>query len=539
MATRNFSIGLLKTGFDPSNSLIAGHDLDEVTSDHSIFSGGRHFMRRRVINEPWWIGYFRLPNFGRTGGVDGLSFFPIGDRWCYINFGFAYHKIENEALEYDFGMKAAAVLVNPEALRSTDSVEPSVARRRRTQVANSNEANTFGIDARAALMKGLVGKATNSLNKTVKQITGGAHLKIGCSANDEEIYYVLVHVVRAYLHGTVPSELEDYLQVRPIEDPVVMGSLESSLEDAIKTRDIEAISILVPDTIEYGVRDHVKFTGLGRHPPADDVFIGALFDYLDAKIGSSEMEFDRLKRMKLVLCDDDGNSPMPYALDKCIFYETELGETTSTYFLTEGKWYEVSLSLIQKLKERLRKFFVENSYPEFTPDLKDEAEYNALLAAFFDNSVLLDKSDILPWTKSRIEPCDIARLENGRLHMVHVKRKTSSATLSHLLNQGVNPWRAIRDDNEVRAKFLDLCEDGGLPRSQVEAAIGNKNVEINYVITTHKPLDGKEANLPIFSRISADRIVSEAHDTGIGVSFTYVKETAIDQSANEVVIEDD
>jgi uncharacterized protein (TIGR04141 family) len=522
LTTQNLSIGLLKPAFTPDQALTQNHGMQENQSTQPILANARIFTRSRHGGGPWWVDYFAIPPVGASSGADAIVFIPISERWLYLNFGFAYHKIENAAVEYDFGMKSAAVLVDPDHLRSTDSLEPNVGRRRKTQLPRNSEVLIFGMDARISLVKGIAGKPKDKNNKSVKQVAGGAHLRLATDTDVQNLMPLLEHVLDSYLNGVVPDDLKNYLQVRSVEDPMVLEGLRNQLITSINERDMENASILVPETVEYGVKDHVKFTGYGKQKPLDDVYIGSLFHYLEET--GSILDDTGLKRCKLLICDGDGKNSDSYPLERCIFYETRLPPLLSTFYFSDGVWYEVSDSLILRLEERLKDYFVANNFPAFNEHLKNEGEYNVLLGAHLQNSIVLDKADILPWTTSKIEPCDVAQLTDGKLTLYHVKRKTTSATLSHLLNQGMNPWRAMRDSTEVRDKFLSLCEKGGLVRQEVEEAINNKAIHIQYVITTHKKLDAAEKNLPIFSRISADRIISEALDVGIGISFTYVPE---------------
>jgi uncharacterized protein (TIGR04141 family) len=536
LATQNLAVGLLKPLVTPDQSLVKGHGLVAQKSSHPALAAARIFTRSRKGDGPWWVSYFDIPPVGITSGADAIVFMPVADRWMYLNFGFAYHKVENHVVEYDFGMRSAAVLVDPDHLRSTDSLEPNVGRRRRTQLPRNSEVLTFGMDARVSLVKGIAGKPKNTLNGVIKQLAGGAHLRLSVEVEPADLQNLLSHVLNAYLNDDVPANLKNYLQVRSVEDPLTLSALRASLISSVNARDMESASILVPETVDYGTKDHVRFTGFGKHPPFDDIYIGSLYEYLDHT--GSKLDEAGLKRAKLLICDDEGKNADSYPLEKCIFFEAKLPKVASTFYFSDGIWYEVSDSLIKSLEDRLKDYFIDNDYPSFTDEHVDEAEYNKALKAHLPSSIILDKSDILPWTTSKIEPCDVAQLIDGELILFHVKRKTTSYTLSHLLNQGMNPWRAIRDSSEVRKKFLDLCENGGLDRAGVESALESKSVHIRYVITTHKNLTAKEKNLPIFSRISADRMVSEALDVGVGISFTYVsepKEEKGDEADGEVV----
>lgn len=497
------------------------HGLVEVQSEDPLFSLGRLFTKSRTGGQPWWVDFLSVPPVVSSQGGDALAFLQLNGRWLYLSFGFAYSKVLNEAAEYDFSMKATAALVLPDALRSADSVEPNAGRRTRTQTNQLARAGEFGIDRRAALIRGLTGTPRDSLNETLKQVTAGSLLKIRSSASAAELPWVLAACLAAYLNGSIPDELESYLQLRPVEDPTILASLEDRLLTAFRDQNLEQLSLIVPATVDYGVRDHVQFFGQGKYRLFDEVFVGSLFEYLENR-QTGELTIDLLSRMKMQICDQDGNQPEDYPLYKSLFFECTLPENQSQYFLSEGKWYQVSTNLIARLRERLRPYFVDNDFPEFAADMDSEATYNLALAEHI-GGLCLDKEDILPWTRSQIEPCDIMKVEDDQLRLIHVKRGTTSSTLSHLLNQGVNSWRVIRDDDEVREKFLELS-DQSFDRGVISDTINNRNVKLEYVITTHKPIEAKEENLPIFSRISADRVVSEAEDIGLTVEFTYVVE---------------
>jgi uncharacterized protein (TIGR04141 family) len=407
LATQNLAVGLLKPKETPDRALTEKHGLVSQVSTHPALANARIYTRSRKGSGPWWVNYFNLPPVGDTAGVDAIIFIPIDDRWMYLNFGFAYHKVENAVVEYDFGMRSAAVLVDPDYLRSTDSLEPNVGRRRRTQLPRNSAVLTFGMDARISLVKGIAGKPKNSLNGSIKQVAGGAHLRLAADVEPNKLQALLSHVLNAYLNDAVPANLENYLQVRSVEDPVVLSALRTSLISSINARDMESASILVPDTVDYGTKDHVRFTGFGKNPPFADIYIGSLYRYL-ANMGA-QLDDAGLKRSKLLICDDEGKNADSYPLEKCIFFETKLPKVASTFYFSEGTWYEVSDSLIKNLEDRLKDYFTENDYPTFTEEHADEAAYNKSLKDHLPSSIVLDKADILPWTTSKIEPCDVAQ----------------------------------------------------------------------------------------------------------------------------------
>ena len=107
---------------------------------------------------------------------------------------------------------------------------------------------------------------------------------------------------------------------------------------------------------------------------------------------------------------------------------------------------------------------------------------------------------------SAIEPCD---LFDSRGQFIHVKRKTRSATLSHLFAQGTVSAECFISDAEFRKNLRKCLEEQGgrfyqaIPLDRPEPS----RFGVIYAIITKRSKDWP-LNLPFFSRLN---LMNAAH----------------------------
>lgn len=120
-----------------------------------------------------------------------------------------------------------------------------------------------------------------------------------------------------------------------------------------------------------------------------------------------------------------------------------------------------------------------------------------------DDAVLLDKVPFKPrGARSTIEMADIAL--GARL--LHVKRKTSSSTLSHLFAQGRTAGESLKQDSTVREALREKLAVTGQSMSTLLSAdrLGPRSIGITYVIVASNP-GALPGALPFFSKLNLVR----------------------------------
>ena len=135
----------------------------------------------------------------------------------------------------------------------------------------------------------------------------------------------------------------------------------------------------------------------------------------------------------------------------CITFETTTGNTT--YVLTGGAWFQVAKTLNDRVNIAVQQ--ASEGYPFLVPAGKDEyeASYNKRIGNTNKDVVLLDQH--YARCIDSTTDIEIADLLTKNREFIHLKRKTRSATLSHLFAQGAVSGEAFLRDEQFRQQTRD------------------------------------------------------------------------------------
>ena len=140
--SRPFSIYLLKPHYNATNSLVEDHHLGSVSAG-SIPAGSSMFILDGEPNDPWWKPYFGIQIPLKQVSKSALLFLPVDDQCLALSFGHAHHKLKDESFEYDFGLRVTLNCVDPNELKSTDTLDPGAALRPENAAANGVRPDLF------------------------------------------------------------------------------------------------------------------------------------------------------------------------------------------------------------------------------------------------------------------------------------------------------------------------------------------------------------------------------------------------------------
>ena len=110
-------------------------------------AGSSIYILDNMPTAPWWKSYFQLDLELRQAGKGALVFLPAGNRYFALSFGHVYHNLKDQAYEHDFGLKVTLNCIDPNELKSTDTLEPGAARRLRTQLPVGSDLNRLSINS--------------------------------------------------------------------------------------------------------------------------------------------------------------------------------------------------------------------------------------------------------------------------------------------------------------------------------------------------------------------------------------------------------
>lgn len=506
--SRSFSIYLLKIDFNPNNSLKEDHTLEAVT-DYctNLPDNAQMYIANNPGREPWWQSYWGLTRNLQQMYKGALVFLPINERWIVLTFGATYHQLKDICFEYDFGLRTTLNAVNPEKIRSADTLQPESSKRQKTQLPNASTLTYFDIAHSESIIKRLTGVVRDEYQDIFRNISGSNSLRVSTSYSAEQITELCEDLISIYDRENYIAEFPDIQNIVPVKDPVTISDLNTKLLELFEGESVNVV-LAIPEVYDDSDTATIVFKGAGRsNLTFENVSIGGYRSYIISRgLSLVDIDIDKLRTHQMHIVDDNGVTKKSYTIYKSLLCDCEIGGVT--YHLCEGEWYLINSNYINSLGNEINPCILRDYslLPSCPPGTK-EAEYNTSVSISNESVICLDRCDISPQGYSQIEPCDLITINNDTIELIHIKMSTRSASLSHLFNQGVNSLELLISEEESRSKLLRLLNDSTLLYSDL---INQKKFHVVFGIVTKKfetNRDNPSKNLPIFSRISLSRAI--------------------------------
>jgi uncharacterized protein (TIGR04141 family) len=405
-------------------------------------------------------------------------------------------------------------------------VQPGASQRRRTQLPRESDLTFFDFDRDSTVLKSLTGKVREPLKPLFRQATGSSSLRISSDTLPSGIPTLLQQILTLYASDDYKTTFPDIQNIVPVREPWTKAQLDAKLEAALQSQD-PALILSVPEIINYSDNINATFIGKGSGLLYDDVYAALLFEYLASKgADPSTMTLTDFKSLSLVITNASEVPMGKFGLYRSLFFETTLSGDSAHYHLVEGQWYRIEANYVTRLTASIDPHFDACDLADYADE--DEGAYNTRATAECGTAICLDRTNISPSGQKQVEPCDILRLKDGRLEMVHVKRSTLSNQLSHLFNQGANACELIRVEPDSLQALKDLVSThaSGTEQEFIDQLV-KQNVLVRFAIITHKDATAKSENLPLFSRISLMRSLRALRTMGVEAKVCYVKDASV------------
>ncbi len=522
---RSFSIYLLKEGYIETNTLKDDHTLVDNFDGSNLPNNTKLFILDNNPQPPWWKSYFGIDANLNQVLKGAIIFLPVGGRMFAITFGHVYHNLKETSYEYDFGLRVTLNCVDPEKLKSTDILEPSGAKRQRTQLPVDSDLTYFDFDRDSTILKSLTGKVKDEHKKLFKHATGASNIRISSDITPHGLPELCTKLLDLYNEDSYKTAFPGIQNISPVRDPDVISALNKKLLVAVHEKS-DDLSLAVPEIINYQDGLWATFSGVGSGLIYDDVYMDRYFEYLhDHEVALNDIDVNALRKHSLALTDEEGNPcGQKHSIFKCLVFDTTLDTENKTYHLSDGNWYLVDTDYVSKLTTYLDPLCADTTLDIF--DHENEGDYNQLVSDASVTLICLDKKNIAPNGQKQVEPCDIFELHDGTAILHHIKISTLSAQLSHLFNQGVNSVKLLRGTPESmeKMKILVKTEAPEDNKDDYIAPFENDSLKIVFGIITHKEKANKSQNLPLFSRISLMRCMKELKMMGIEAEYCFIED---------------
>ncbi|WP_306110620.1 MULTISPECIES: TIGR04141 family sporadically distributed protein [unclassified Roseovarius] len=522
--TRSFSIYLLKQEYDASNALKDDHPLEEVDDVSILPEGSKLYLLDSVPISPWWRGYFGIKKDIKQTLKGVIAIVPSGGRTFALTFGHVMHNLKPYSYEYDFGIRVTLNALDPHKLKSTDTLEPGVSRRRRTQVPTVSDLTYFDFDADTSVLKTLTGHVKSEFHDFFKHATGASSLRIASKVQPKELSKLLAKLLTLYSAEDFKETFPNVQNVAPVKDPETIEKLNRLLIQKVAERD-EAVALCIPEIVDYGDNDWSSFSGAGASRIYDDLYFGIYLEYLEENdFDIASITIADLKRHSLRLTNEEGQVRQSWPMLRCLVVDLREPASGALYHLNDGGWFKVEDSFVAELSATLDPLCKAVGLPDYNH--ATEGDYNKDVSKAIADTYLFDKTNIAPKGQTQIEPCDLVQKNGSEFKHIHVKVSTLSNQLSHLFNQGLVATIAHKDEAACLDKFVKLANDLGIDSVSFKKSLQGNGFEVWYAIATHKDVSKLSENLPLFSRIALSRVMRDFRRMSIPAYFGYVSDVS-------------
>lgn len=516
--SRAFSLFLLKSEFNVQNALKEEHSLEKVPNV-TLPDNAELFLADVPQIEPWWKSYLGISKDLLQGLKGAILFLTVNGRTFALTFGNVYHNLKEESYEYDFGLLTTLNSIDPDALKSTDVLQPESALRQRIQTPKSSNLTFFDFDKDSSIIKRLTGKVKEEYTSWFTNTTGANNLRITTKKQLSDLPSLCSKLLAIYQKEDYKTLFPDLHNIRPIKDPNQLQSLNTALLLELQ-RTSQDILLTIPEIVDYSNISGIKFSQKQSANLYENIDIADF--YSEAGDSLQSLTIKMLRSEYPVTAVDENNHPVfHHSLYKSLIWDYTNSNNESFHFC-DGNWYQVEQNYLRRLTRTVDAAFIPYAMPDFHH--KSEGAYNADVPNLNTEYICLDRKNIS--SVEQVEPCDLYKAENGNALFIHVKIGTRSALLSHLFNQGVNSIVLINSDPAAKQKLKTLITlaIGKNNLDDYLAPVDNRKSKIIFAIISSKDASQKSKILPLFSKISLRRAIQSLKSMNMEFAVTVIKD---------------
>lgn len=516
--TNRLSICLIKDSFTAFEDIVpdvVGHVVDGV----GTFYGQDSFDRPPDWTADFFGGSLNDHYNFRTASSKGVLLVDIEhdgeSRIFALVFGHGRHLIADGAVEERFGLKVVLNSVEQNNLRSIDKTAlGAVPKQSREQMSREVDASSFGFDIEQDLLNSVTGRSSDA--RLGKTITGRDTLALSVKVdlNDVKEYLpFLLGLYKSDAYRTAGFEWID--QIKDVRDNRKVIELDDWLVAQIAAGDLDKIWMAPPSIIDWADVAGFRYGGAKRPALKADLETAEFLEIFDEAPVLADIKGKRVHVIS-AKTDEPAESWNAY---RCLYAEAHLPD--GMFILNNGKWYEIAADFTAGVIADFDGMAESDlMLPAF--ERGREGEYNAAATLTLDGACCLDANMISHGGgHSTIEFCDIFTADN---RLVHVKKYSGSAQLSHLFNQGLVSGELFVSAPDFRDKLNEkLPHNRKLADTGARPLAGDHEIVFAIIMPPGRPLE-----IPFFSKVSL-RNARRRLEGGFGFRVTKLKIESVPQ----------
>lgn len=419
---------------------------------------GKIYIHKTSSKQPEWKGELQELTKKDIILEDNKSnkavvIFEYKKRFFSVVYGYGKSMLDDKSIVRNFGLKVAANLVDPEKLRSLNSmtIEDTILDTQK-QAAEYMNQDQFRTDKNREILKSISGSPTSET--IAKFLVGTDSLSFSRKMSIREIRESIQYFYREYYKEDYKNKGFEWIDnLQKEKDKEIIDSLDEKLTNGIMEHSSE-IRIVPNKIINWDEINSFFLTGMNakKEEATIEISYSEYFSFIRKRKPKNIIE--KLKRDDLYADTLNGEVKISNIYE-AIIYETTYDN--NKYLLCYGDWFEVDKDFYKKIKERIKK--VNKCSIAFPTCKADESEekYNENFAKSNKSEyILIDQKFYQPpeFGRSKVEACDIL---TRKKQLIHVKKGGSSARFSHLFAQVLVSATLLSMDVEFKKYYNEFC----------------------------------------------------------------------------------
>lgn len=479
------------------------------------------FVKVYVPRPPKWKSLleeaFDLQELQLLGGsASAVLFLTVKDRVFGVTFGYGFALLDESKFVLDFGLKSSLSAMSPGELRNVDVMRPEThALRKRQQTGRSSRLDEFEVDQIIDVIRSATGKTSDT--NFAEKVTGTSSLKLSAKLDFDTLAGKCEQSLELYESDAYKKNFSRIDNLRPVNDPLVILSLEERLITTINAGELEAILLSPPQIIDessivgfryQGTRDKTVYTNL------------EIADYIAGRRENKDISLDEIKRHHVKVSYESEETSIPrWPLFKCLIFEVEKGG--HHYILAEGNWFQVDAGFKSRAEAFFQEHLVESNLPNSFAG-ETEPEYCERVGAI-DGLILFDQILFkIPGETAAYELCDILSADRTFYHLKRSVR--GSSTLSHLFRQGVMAGEFFAREPNFRQQARNYLAEKDADHIDLipDALPDTRNYTVRFGIIAKRRANG-DFDIPFFSKVSFQSAARRLGAFGYAVELCFVE----------------
>lgn len=476
------------SGADPFYELMITADLP--------FEAKAYFQKNR-LTKPKWLSflepYCEIPEEVANATSSFLLLIRTQGRLLAVTAGFGFTALDRSRLERGFGLRVTLNEIDPKRIKTVDARKIDTSTKQKRVLINRDSAlYDFDFDLDEDLLNVISGQPRD--DALARKLVGSDSLSITAEMCFLDLGQKCDALLQSFLKDDYKKAFAfiDHLQM--VRDPQLESQLDGKLVDAMAERRSAKLMLAYPEVVDWEHVERFKFIYEHRTAFADEVDLGAVYEFFDQQQSSS---IDP-RRVYIIGLDHEDRA----VTRKSSLYEYAVFELTHNekrYLLSLGRWFRLADDYVRQVDAEMQRIeeIDEAGYLPVMQKRQREDDYNRNVADADSSFVCLDKRNFMVEGQSKVEVCDLL---SRRAEFVCVKKYNDSSTLSHLFDQGVVSATLLNDSREYRKYVLGFCRPEWGAVFDLEQPDRQK---ITFVFAIASDAAERLANsLPFFSKVT-------------------------------------